>query len=272
MKIKFLGTAAAEGWPALFCECENCRRAREKRGKNIRTRSSCLIDEKYMVDFPPDTYWHELNEDFELSRVEHIIVTHSHDDHFYPEDIMMRKEPYAHINRDQPLYVYGSDSVKAKFMRVNVEEDKKNRIVFKEVEAFHTFCAGEAKVTPLLADHIPDEKCFLYLIDIGGKVLLYGHDTGIFPEKTWEFLKGRRIDAAILDCTDGPGPCMRYHMGFPACLKVKDRLLKERCIGGGTVLIISHFSHNGGFLHDELKAMSLPHGFITAYDGMEIQI
>ncbi|MBU3191700.1 hypothetical protein K9O30_20275 [Clostridium bowmanii] len=92
-----MGTAAGEGWPALFCECEYCVRAREKGGENIRTRSSCIIDEKYMVDFPPDTYMHVLNNGLSLNKVEHLIITHSHEDHFYPEDIHMRKEPYAHI-------------------------------------------------------------------------------------------------------------------------------------------------------------------------------
>ena len=27
MKITFLGTAAAEGFPAIFCNCEHCREA-----------------------------------------------------------------------------------------------------------------------------------------------------------------------------------------------------------------------------------------------------
>ncbi|HEX28759.1 TPA: hypothetical protein ENG04_01615 [Candidatus Poribacteria bacterium] len=59
MKVKFLGTAAAEGWPGVFCECENCRRAREAGGKNIRTRSSLLLNDIYKVDLPPDTYLRE---------------------------------------------------------------------------------------------------------------------------------------------------------------------------------------------------------------------
>ena len=28
MKFKYLGTAAAEGWPAMFCSCDACNRAR----------------------------------------------------------------------------------------------------------------------------------------------------------------------------------------------------------------------------------------------------
>ena len=38
MKIQFLGTAAAEAAPAVFCACDHCRYAREKGGKEIRLR------------------------------------------------------------------------------------------------------------------------------------------------------------------------------------------------------------------------------------------
>lgn len=55
MKIKYLGTAAAEGIPAIFCHCEICKHAREHGGKNIRTRAQALIDDKIMLDLGPDT-------------------------------------------------------------------------------------------------------------------------------------------------------------------------------------------------------------------------
>jgi phosphoribosyl 1,2-cyclic phosphodiesterase len=29
MKLNFLGTAAAEGFPAIFCNCEYCKEARK---------------------------------------------------------------------------------------------------------------------------------------------------------------------------------------------------------------------------------------------------
>ena len=44
MKLKYLGTAAAEGYPAMFCDCENCRKAFKNKGKNIRSRSQAIID------------------------------------------------------------------------------------------------------------------------------------------------------------------------------------------------------------------------------------
>lgn len=272
MNIKFLGTAAAEGWPALFCECEYCVKARENGGKNIRTRSSCIIDEKYMVDFPPDTYMHVLNNKLNLNKVEHLIITHSHEDHFYPEDIHMRKEPYAHIYSNKLLRVYGNSNVKKRFIDTDVEKDQNNRIVFNEIYPYKEYQMGEAIVVPLLADHKPDEKCFIYLIKLNGRTLLYGNDSGYFPEKTWEFLKSIHIDVSILDCTDGPGKCVNYHMGFPAVLTVKKRLIEQGCKNQDTKFIITHFSHNGKYLHEELVNMASPHGFIVAYDGMEIQI
>src|SRR5699024_2353371 len=80
MKIHFLGTAAAEGWPGLFCRCKYCDKARELGGKNIRTRSSVIIDDTLKVDFPPDTYHHILRDNIDLATVKHLLITHSHSD------------------------------------------------------------------------------------------------------------------------------------------------------------------------------------------------
>ena len=38
MNIQFLGTGAAEGIPALFCQCPLCRKAEAAGGREIRTR------------------------------------------------------------------------------------------------------------------------------------------------------------------------------------------------------------------------------------------
>jgi phosphoribosyl 1,2-cyclic phosphate phosphodiesterase len=83
MKVKYLGTGAAEGWPEVFCGCQHCRKARIRGGKNIRTRSSVLIDDSMMVDFPPDSYSHVISYGLDFSRLKHLVITHSHQDHFF---------------------------------------------------------------------------------------------------------------------------------------------------------------------------------------------
>ena len=85
-------------------------------------------------------------------------------------------------------------------------------------------------------------------------------------------MKSVHIDAAIIDCTDGPGKCVNYHMGFPTVLIVKKRLIDQKSGDEDTKFIITHFSHNGKYLHEELVNMASPDGFIVAYDGMQMKI
>ena len=51
-------------------------RARELGGKNIRTRSSTLINDDLMIDFSADTYQNALRNGLDLSRLHTLLVTH----------------------------------------------------------------------------------------------------------------------------------------------------------------------------------------------------
>lgn len=106
MKIKYLGTAAAEGVPGLFCECEICKKSRELGGRNIRTRSQAIIDDRLLIDFPADTYMHFLKYNLPMAKIKSCIITHSHTDHLYPVEIEVRRNGFAHINNGEPLTLY----------------------------------------------------------------------------------------------------------------------------------------------------------------------
>src|SRR2546423_13651603 len=82
MRIKLLGTGAAEGWPGLFCRCEICRPSRELGGKTLRSRSSALIDGVLKIDLPADTLHHVLTQRLDMTKAETLLFTHGHDDHF----------------------------------------------------------------------------------------------------------------------------------------------------------------------------------------------
>lgn len=56
MRVRFMGSAAGDAWPAPWCDCEACERARQAGGKNLRTRSGALIDDDVKIDLGPDTY------------------------------------------------------------------------------------------------------------------------------------------------------------------------------------------------------------------------
>ena len=69
MQIKVLGSAAAEGWPALFCECDICKYAWEHKGKDVRRRTSYLLNDDVMIDYGPDVYGQSLQFDIDLSKI-----------------------------------------------------------------------------------------------------------------------------------------------------------------------------------------------------------
>ena len=114
MKIRYLGTGAAEGIPAIFCECLICKNARLKAGKEIRTRMQALINDEILIDFGPDTYMHRLQYKIDLSAIKYCLLTHAHEDHIYSHDIKCRKKNKAFLEANTyPLHLFGSSEKKS---------------------------------------------------------------------------------------------------------------------------------------------------------------
>ncbi|WP_075980391.1 MBL fold metallo-hydrolase [Bacillus massilinigeriensis] len=269
MEIRLLGTSAAEGFPGLFCRCEHCEKARALGGKNIRTRTSAIIDDTLKIDFPPDTNLHVLRDGIDMSKMTDLLITHTHTDHLYAEDISMRLPIYAKGN-DHPLHIYGHDLPLYK-CRTRIERIEQG-FTFNRILPYKEYQVGEFQVTGLLADHDKNETCFIYMIEKNGKRILYGHDTGWFPEETWEWLKGRQIDVAILDCTNGLFPVRNNHLNIEAVIEMQSIFKSEEILNDHGKVIVTHFSHNIGLLHEDLETIFQPHDIEVAYDGMRITI
>lgn len=269
MKIKYLGTAASEGWPAVFCQCELCRQARALGGRNIRRRSSAMINGSLLVDLPPDIYGSALNFGIDLSVVKHIAVTHRHEDHLYPHELGNLSEPFAYITDSIPVRLYGSCSVMETVHSV-LNEDFKGMLELSEVSAFKPFEAAGCTVTPLPANHSAG-VCFIYIIEACGKALLYANDTGLLLDETLDYLRGRRMDLVSMDCTLQEFGGYEYHMSIDDNVQTKRQLTDIGAADGATVFVATHFSHNGGLLHDALVARLAPFDILAAYDGLEIE-
>ena len=74
MKIKILGTAAAEGIPAPFCNCRFCKYSRNHLKYEQRKRSSVLIDNMLLIDMGPDILWNSVSHNI-LSELPEIVLT-----------------------------------------------------------------------------------------------------------------------------------------------------------------------------------------------------
>lgn len=268
MYITYLGTAAAEGVPAVFCDCEQCSFARTAGGKEIRMRSGALIDGKLKIDFGPDAYAQSLRFNLSYVPVEHVLITHSHSDHFAPLDLQRICPPNAH--RKAPLTVYGDARV-GEGMAPHLKE---GLLYFKQLKPFETYEIDEYLVTPLKAVHAINsgEEPLFYLIEKGGKRLLYAHDTDMFTDEDFEFLKGKRVDLVSMDCTNGVLNHLKYigHMGIEKNFALREKLIAIGAADENTTFVANHFSHNGLRPHEEMEKL-LP-GFIVSYDGLTLRV
>lgn len=276
MKLQYLGTAAAEGIPAVFCKCDLCRRAVALGGKNIRTRSQALIDGKLMIDLPPDSHWHAIQNHFYLADIKSLLITHSHQDHFYPLELIMRATPYAY-EQNGCLTLYGNSNVKRLYEIALAEENDTPAITdavkFQKVEAFKTFSTEEGyQITPLPAVHKETEICMVYLIEKDGKRIFYGNDSSFYGEEVWNYLKGIHLDLISLDSTMAKYSGGNSHMGIEENVRAWKRFIELECADETTTVVVNHFSHNGKATHEELEEMVKPYGFLVSYDGMTVEI
>lgn len=271
MKVHFLGTGASEGVPNPHCTCDVCEKSRALGGRNIRSRSSVILDEELKIDDPPDTFYHAIRDGINLTGLKDLLITHTHGDHFSPNDMINRIESFAHGIND-PLHIYGHD-LAVKGYR-NKLPRQPNRFAYHHVSPFKAVSTQTATVTPLIADHDPLETCLLYFIEKDGKHILYGNDTGWFPEETWAWLEGKQIDLAILDCTGGfnNDKRARNHMCIETVLEVQRVFQEGNMLKPGARIVATHFTHNAGLVYDDFVKAFQPYDIDVAYDGMILNI
>lgn len=273
MKIHFYGTGASEGVPATFCNCKNCVKIRTAgegiSAKDFRSRTSTKIDSDLMIDFSPDIFDHMRYGGLDMNQIDYLVVTHAHMDHFYPEELMHIAPPYSMSPIPGKLTVFGNETVCERLRQVGAEKISQYLQVQK-VSNFEEFTAGDYSIKALPANHDRTQECHLYIIRKGGRHLLYAHDTGYFPQETWQALEGERFHGVVLDCTCCNGPTyFDNHMGFEDNLRIRQRMLDRHMADEGTVFISTHFVHTYGPFQQELEKAFGVHGFLPAYDGME---
>ena len=270
MKIRILGTAAAEGWPALFCGCDACRKARELGGKNIRCRASILVNDTIKIDLNPDSLHQALVNGLDFSRLEHLLITHSHADHFAPAELAYLADPFAHNRAANPLNIWCSPDV-ASIIRSHYPDLSRLGAEIHEVTPFESVSLSGLTVTPVTAIHKADELCLNWILGDLGHAVLYASDTGLYESPSWDFLAGVKFDLVVSECTHGYNGQYRTHMSVPDVLEMRRKLEDMGSLNEGCPFVLTHFSHNSLLLHDELQARAGEEGLIVAYDGMQIE-
>jgi phosphoribosyl 1,2-cyclic phosphate phosphodiesterase len=272
MRLQILGTAAAEGWPAIFCGCEACQRARVLGGKNIRTRASLQIDDNYKIDLPPDTHHHSIAYGLELSKLRCLFFTHSHGDHFALQEIEYTKEGFSHCRAVDPIEVYGNEKVAAAVDDLRQRRDLP--LTVNVVRPFEPVKVDHLTFIPIPAVHAQSETCLNYVVQSDAHTMLYASDTGPYPAKTLNRLTSFEFNLLVIECTFGPARQEPHtgHLALEGLLGIRDHLAKCGALRPGARTIATHFSHNMGVLHHEMQNIAGREGVEIAYDGMEIVI
>jgi len=278
MELLLLGTAAAEGWPAPFCICPHCEAARRRGGPNLRARSGALLDDDFKIDFSADTLLHMQRCGRSLAHLSTLVFTHQHSDHILPAEMRWMAAPFTRTPPSQPIAVYGNAQVLSLLQEEFAGWTKAEEYLrFHQLQPLQAVTTPDGdKILPLPADHV--EGAFVLCITRsparGGKTLFYGHDSGLYPEATLDALQaGPPLDIILLDCTSGGQKTgNRGHMDADGVIQMTEELRRRGAITGTTRVIATHFSHNGGLLHEELVHRFLPHGIEVAFDGMLVRV
>lgn len=268
MNIRLLGTGAADGIPSMWGDSEVNRYAREHGGKDFRTRSAALIDEGLKIDLPPDTH-----AQCALNRVDPklwtaVVFTHTHADHFAPDELQYALFPFT--DDEFPSFtVYGNAEVvrriKAQYCCWPYE--------LVQTASFQPFQHLGYTITPIRANHKLDEDSQNLIVQKDGKTFLYGTDTGIWHDETWDFLEAFSLDGLVIEATDGFFPKAYYgHLSIDKCLEVVNRLRALKIVHSGTQIFTTHHAHLGGATHAQLESVLKPHGIEPGYDGLEIKL
>lgn len=268
MRIRLLGTGAAEGIPAFYSSSMVSRYAREHGGKDVRTRCGALIDGTLKIDLPPDTLLHLHRDRLDAEDWTALVFTHSHDDHFAPEELQYCLFPFN--DQDYLTFtIYANGAICRRLHEMYPEWP----MDIVETRSFEPFRHEEYTITPIKANHLPEEDAQNLIVQKGGHTLLYATDTGVWGNETWEHLKGHKLDLLVIECTEGLR-CTDYegHLDIEALLEVVERLHAQGTLHPDSQVCTTHHSHNGGATHAMLEEALNPHGIEVGFDGKELLV
>ena len=275
--FRLLGTSSCEGIPAPFCSCALCSLARRSGGKEIRRRFSVLIGNELLIDFGPDVISAFREYRLDETEVKHICFTHSHEDHFFPLDLMWR------IVYDAPhLNLVGNKRVKnayfknAAYAHRNHVSAIRNNVDFIDAVPGREIAFDGYTVLPIRASHGSSGECALnYLVTVSGKWKIFIiSDTGWWRSESFESVKDVNADAAVIEISCGihPGKDVKkmHHLGAKAAIEFIDTLKAQNSLKKDAVCVASHISHVPGTTHSDLEKYFAGSGIVPGYDGMQV--
>jgi len=254
LRIQFLGTGAAEGIPAMGCECNHCARARQEGGKLLRERSAILLQlpgYNLLVEAPPDI--RGLINKYQVSNLHGIVATHATYGHiggikefeYWPTPLDFLAEPtlFEVIHRE-----HWTDRL----------DECMFHIPYYPGAALYF---GQFSLIPFAARR--RQPIFGLSIRVGEKRVIYASS---MPSHTTNYARCLMAGADVLIVnTPTFQPPKEDHITVVEAVELKKQVSAEQ-------LILTYINHHNR-PHDKLEdyAGQFP-GVTVAYDGMSLEI
>ncbi|MCI0822803.1 MAG: hypothetical protein J4N34_05170 [Chloroflexi bacterium] len=253
MEVKFLGTGAAEGIPAINCECNHCTRARKEGGRLLRGRSAILFKlpgYNMLVEAPPDI--RELINRHQVHDLQGILVTHDIFSHiggikefeYWPSQLDFLAEPARfEVIREE----HWTDRL----------DDVMFHIPYYPGVALHF---GQFSLIPFAARR---HSIFGLSIRSEGKQIVYASST---PSRLTNYARSLMTGADVLIInTPTFEPPKDDHITVIEAIELQ----KQVKVGK---LILTYINHHNR-PHDELEIYTRGFPDVTvAYDGMSLKV
>ena len=204
MRVRLLGTGSSDGWPNPWCGCRSCAAARDS--GILRRQTSALVDDRLLLDLGPDG----VRAAVDLTRVEAVMITHAHPDHFHWPAWMWRG--WAAGNR--PVVLVAPPAV-LEVARPHL--DPTVTTVTAQPGGRHAVAGYDVRAVP--ATHAGPEAGPAVLWDVtapDGSSLLWATDTGVLGDEALALVAGRAYDAVLLDLTSAHLPAHHDLATWPA--------------------------------------------------------
>ena len=276
LTIHFLGTSAARPIPRWGCACPQCAAAQtDPRAR--RTRSAILVNGTLLVDAGPDIYAQLRTLPYEnLARIDHIVITHPHADHYLGLDDLAA---LRRISRLPILPIYalsdGWSRIQDGFRHLivaGVSEYDRRPFARREMRLNESLHHPEGlRVTPLDTHHTQPFTTAGLLIEQKGVRVFYAPDfhhtdPALVRPLDLLILDGSFVTREQMDARYTP--LLEEGQGRHLPIVAGARWARE---AGARRVIFTHIGHlrrTAG----EVLALLPGDGFALAYDGLTVEL
>ena len=244
MKLNFLGSSDSAGIPVHNCDCSVCSNYRKRGIKNLSTSAYLEFGSSVIL---LDAGIENISNIFDGKNIEAILLTHFHADHCL--GLLRLRHSKDRINCFHPEDKEGfSDLFK-----------HNHSLSFCEISAFQRMSLNKLLITSIPLKH--SKNTLGYYIEYKNKTIVYLTDCFGLKEKSFKFLKNKKIDYAFIDACYDERKIKGNHLNYLQASKILDDLK----VKNGYLMHISHTTQE----YIEKNSVKLKYNYIKPGDSFD---